>query len=210
MEFLHAVKVHRNSWGLSIPPKFFSVAWRRSVRRNVLSVSLYQGAVNHFSCWPDLPRYPVPFASDGSLKLCQNVHSFKLFFFSFQPICDWIRDTGNRTKNNQFHESLHAQSCLCTPSIPFIFHCPSRPSWQRHKGLISQYQTPVSKIQKVWWSDGNNWIHALKPRSGVLPHKHTQWMQSEIQLKFDPKLKRRSKASMSGTCPFPSARADGH
>lgn len=208
MKFLHAVKVHRNSRGLSILLQIFSTAWGRGVRRNVLSVSLHWGAVNHFSCWPDLPGQPVLSASDGSLKPCQSVRSFKLFLF--EPIFDWIWDTGKRKKNNQFHESLHAQSCLCTPSIPFIFHCQSQPSWQRHKGLISQYQTSVSKIQKVWWSDGNNWIHALKPRRGLLPHKHTQWMQSEIQLKFALKPQRRSKASVSGTCPFPSTRADRH
>lgn len=133
------------------------------------------------------------------------IHTFFLI-----PIFDWIRDTGNRKENNQFHESLHAQLCLCTPSISFIFHCQSRLSWQRHKGLISQYQTPVSKIQKVWWSDGNNCIHALKFRSGVFPHKHTQWIQSPFWFKFDFKLKRGSNTNVSRTCSFLSARPDGH
>lgn len=135
------------------------------------------------------------------------MRSFIPFFI---PIFDWIRDTGNRKENNQFHESLHAQLCLCTPSISFIFHCQSRLSWQRHKGLISQYQTSVSKIQKVGWSDGNNCIHALKFRSGVLPHKHTQWIQSPFWFKFDFKLKRGSNTNVSRTCSFLSARPDGH
>lgn len=55
----------------------------------------------------------------------------------------------------------------------FIFRCHSRPSWQRHKALISQYLSPVSKNTEVWWSDENDLIHALDTWGSALTHKHT-------------------------------------
>lgn len=134
-------------------------------------------AMNHFS--PDSPGHHSSFFLMVSKALSKRAF-IQTIFFIYIPILDWIRDTGNRKENNQFHESLHAQFCLCTPSISPIFHCQSQLSWQRHKGFISQYHAPVSKIQKAWWSDEKNCIHALKPRSAGLPYKHTQWCVSPI------------------------------
>lgn len=166
MPFHHAVKVHRNSWGLSIP--LTSSARCEEVESKGMCLEFY---FPHFS--PDSPWHHSSFFLMASKALSKRAFIqtfFFSFFFWYIPIFDWIQDTGNRKENNQFHESLHAQFCLCTPSISFIFHCQSPLSWQRHKGFISQYQSPVSKIQKVRWSDEKNCIHALKPRSAVLPH----------------------------------------
>lgn len=97
-----------------------------------------------FWCTRGWPRHPLLFLLMGSLKLHQIKLSFILISLLLSECA--MLETDRKITNFTNHSMHSYASAIC--QFLFIFRCHSRLSWQRHKGLISQYLSPVSKIQR--------------------------------------------------------------
>lgn len=118
-----------------------------------------------------LNQAPIIVSSDGVYKAASNWALFHTHFLTFE----WARDAAGRKKKNQFHESLHAQLCLCNLSISFNFPLPLKTKLTEARRFDQLIPTISSKNTEVLWRGEKNLIHALKTRGSVLTHKHKRW-----------------------------------
>lgn len=140
MQIHHAARSLAMLWGCPS----ISNPWWIGVKKSVVKVSPHWLPVTHCSVHTQLTQGPIVFFLMGSLKLSQSELSFLLTSLPLTE-CEMLQI--ERKIANFTNESMHSYaSAIC--QFLFIFHCHSKLSWQRHKGLISQYLSAVSKYSR--------------------------------------------------------------